>query len=117
MRSPTKEDIALLKESGVFDADWYRSTYYDVRSLKMDPAEHYLRYGHSMGRMSADGERIDISILKKLQRLPAPAKGRALLEANEICQNGDDELGLTYARKHLPEEFAYTLETLRANEA
>jgi len=117
MRSPTKEDIALLKESGVFDADWYRSTYYDVRSLKMDPAEHYLRYGHSMGRMSADGERIDIPILKKLQGLPVPEKRRALVEANKICLSGNDALGLAYARKQLPEEFAYTIEVLRANAA
>lgn len=117
MQSATKEDIALLKESGVFDADWYRSAYSDVRSLQMDPAEHYLRYGQSMGRMSADGEKIDISILKTLQGLPAPKKGHTLMEANEICLSGNDALGFVYARKHLPAEFAYTIESLRANKA
>jgi glycosyltransferase involved in cell wall biosynthesis len=115
MRSATKEDIALLKDSGVFDADWYRSAYPDVRSLRMDPAEHYLRYGQSMGRMSADGEQIDISILKKLKELPVPKKDRTLMEANEICLSETDTLGLAYARRHLPEEFFYTIEILRAN--
>lgn len=117
MTSPTKEDIALLRDSGVFDAEWYRSTYSDVGALRMDPAEHYLRYGRPMGRMSADGEQIDISIVKKVQSLAAPAKGRALLEADEICRSGEDTLGLAYARKYLPQELAYTIETLRANAA
>lgn len=117
MTSPTKEDIALLRDSGVFDAEWYRSTYTDVGALRMDPAEHYLRYGQPMGRMSADSERVDISVVKKVQSLAAPAKGRALLEANEISQSGGDTLGLAYAKKYLPQEFAYTIETLRANAA
>lgn len=117
MTSPTKEDIALLRDSGVFDAEWYSSTYADVGALRMDPAEHYLRYGQPMGRVSADGEQIDISGVKKVQSLAAPAKGRALLEANEICRSGEDTLGLAYARKYLPQELAYTIETLRANAA
>ena len=117
MPSPTKEDIALLRDSGVFDAEWYRTAYPDVGALRMDPAEHYLRYGQPMGRVLADGEQVDISVVKKVQSLTAPAKGRALLEANEICRSGDDPLGLAYARKYLPQELAYTIETLRANAA
>ena len=117
MTSPTKEDITLLRDSGVFDAEWYRSAYSDVSALRMDPAEHYLKYGLALGRMSADGARVDISVVKKVESLAVPAKGRALLEANEICRSGDDTLGLAYARKYLPQELAYTVETLRANAA
>lgn len=117
MTNPTKEDIALLRDSGVFDAEWYRSAYSDVGALRMDPAEHYLKYGLPLGRMAADGARVDISVVKKVQSLAAPAKGCALLEANEICRSGDDTLGLAYARKYLPQELAHTIETLRANAA
>lgn len=117
MTNPTKEDIALLRDSGVFDAEWYCSTYADVGALRMDPAEHYLRFGRPMGRMSADGEQIDISVLRKLQGFASPAKGRALLEAHEICRSGDHALGLAYAKKYVPQDLSYTIETLRANAA
>lgn len=33
-----------------FDAEWYRSQYPDVDMLRMDPAEHYERYGKRLGR-------------------------------------------------------------------
>ena len=117
MSPPSKTDVELLKASGLFDEEWYRATYPDVAMLRMDPAQHYLRYGRHLGRVLADGEQIDISILKKLQELPAPKKGHTLMEANEICLSGNDALGLAYARKHLPEEFSYTMEILRANAA
>lgn len=117
MKSPSKQDVVALSSSGLFDADWYRSAYPDVDALRMDAAEHYVKYGQLMGRMSADGEQVDFSVLRKLQGLPAPTKGRALLEAHEICRSGDDPLGLAYAKKHVPSEFAYTIETLRANAA
>lgn len=117
MTTPSKQDIASLKGSGLFDAERYRSTYPDVDILGMDPTEHYLKYGRLLGRMPADIEMVDISILDKLESLPAPKPGRALLEAHEICRAGDDALGLAYAKKHIPEEFAYTIQTLRANAA
>lgn len=117
MTTPSKQDIASLKGSGLFDAERYRSTYPDVDILGMDPTEHYLKYGRLLGRMPADVEMVDISILDKLESLPAPKPGRALLEAHEICRSGDDALGLAYAKKHIPEEFAYTIQTLRANAA
>ncbi|WP_136646657.1 glycosyltransferase [Tabrizicola sp. YIM 78059] len=117
MTTLAEKDIAALKASGLFDADWYRATYPDVDALRMDPAEHYVKYGSAMGRMSAAGERLDLSVLERLERLPAPKPGRALLEAHEICRSGDDALGLAYARRHLPPELSYTIETLRANAA
>jgi hypothetical protein len=41
---------ALLEQSGLFDAAWYRSTYPDVVELGEDPAVHYLRHGAREGR-------------------------------------------------------------------
>ena len=117
MTTPSKTDIDRLKASGLFDADWYRATYPDVSTLLMDPAEHYLRYGRILGRMSADGEALDLDLLRKLEDLSAPKSGRALVEAHEICRSGDDALGLAYAKKYVPQELSYTIDTLRANAA
>lgn len=40
-----KDDVALIRSSKFFDAEWYSQEYRDVVDLAIDPAEHYLRYG------------------------------------------------------------------------
>ncbi len=45
-----REDIERVAKSARFDAAWYRSNYPDVDALGMDPAEHYLWIGASLGR-------------------------------------------------------------------
>jgi glycosyltransferase involved in cell wall biosynthesis len=117
MSTPSKTDIDRLKASGLFDGEWYRATYPDVSTLRMDPAEHYLRYGRLLGRVLTDGEALDLDLLDKLEDLPAPKPSRALLEAHEFCRADDDALGLAYARRHVPAELSYTIETLKANAA
>ena len=117
MTKVTTQNVELLRNSGVFDADWYCSAYSDVRALRMDPAEHYLKYGIPMGRMATDGLRIDIPVLEKLQGLATPPEDRALLEAHKICQSDGNALGLAYAYKYLPKDLGHSLCTLRANEA
>lgn len=37
--------VKLLRYSGLFDSEWYLQRYPDVRAAKVDPVEHYLRYG------------------------------------------------------------------------
>lgn len=39
------DDAALLLQSKLFDATWYRSEYQDVASKGVDPVSHYLRHG------------------------------------------------------------------------
>lgn len=39
-----------IKESGIFDAEWYLNEYHDVRRAKVDPVLHYLRKGGYEGR-------------------------------------------------------------------
>lgn len=39
-------DAALIRASGVFDADWYRDVYGDVAG---DPVDHYVRVGAALG--------------------------------------------------------------------
>src|SRR5690606_24521569 len=44
------QEIALLRTSTLFDAQWYLQHYPDVASANIDPAEHYLLYGAAEGR-------------------------------------------------------------------
>ncbi len=43
------EKSAILK-TGLFDPEWYLTTYKDVAEAKVDPLEHYLSFGASEGR-------------------------------------------------------------------
>lgn len=49
-RDISSDDIRLVLESGLFDADWYREQYPDVAKLGMDAVEHYLWLGWRLGR-------------------------------------------------------------------
>lgn len=42
--------VTLIKESGLFEEKWYLRQYRDVGELRIDPVEHYLRWGAEMGR-------------------------------------------------------------------
>ncbi|BEV11617.1 glycosyltransferase [Asticcacaulis sp. DW145] len=44
------EEYKVIKKSSLFDADWYKNTYADVRESGIDPIEHYLMYGSIEGR-------------------------------------------------------------------
>src|SRR5690242_20574931 len=63
-------DVAALRSSGRFDADYYSCAYRDVTETGLDPAFHFLWLGARLGRRprapepllgcSADGETLDI---------------------------------------------------------
>ncbi len=42
--------IKLLKESGLFDEEWYLAKYPDLAKRNIDPIKHYLHYGADEGR-------------------------------------------------------------------
>jgi GT2 family glycosyltransferase/LmbE family N-acetylglucosaminyl deacetylase/2-polyprenyl-3-methyl-5-hydroxy-6-metoxy-1,4-benzoquinol methylase len=44
------EDIRLIENSSLFDADFYLSTYQDVKNAATDPITHYLEFGGFEGR-------------------------------------------------------------------
>lgn len=44
------DDIRLLKNSDLFNAEWYLHHYHDVRNAGADPHEHYVRHGWKEGR-------------------------------------------------------------------
>lgn len=43
-------DLAAIRESKLFDSDWYSSQYDDVAQSGLDPADHYLRVGGRLRR-------------------------------------------------------------------
>src|SRR5699024_10326884 len=45
-----QNDLKLLQHSELFDAAWYLAEYPDVADSRVDPAEHYLRFGAHEGR-------------------------------------------------------------------
>lgn len=47
---PKMVEVFAVRESLLFDADWYRATYPDVGLKRFDPASHYLRFGAKEGR-------------------------------------------------------------------
>jgi hypothetical protein len=48
-------DDETIRQSGLFDRDWYLQRYPDVRKKGMDPLAHYLRYGAKEGRDPGPG--------------------------------------------------------------
>lgn len=65
-----REEIALIRASGLLDADWYRRTYPDVATAGHDPALHYLEHGVADGRDPGP----DFSTSHYLSRYPDVAK-------------------------------------------
>ncbi len=52
MPAPTPEQaeaVAMIRDSGLFDVDWYLATYADVAGACLDPIEHYLTIGAARG--------------------------------------------------------------------
>lgn len=51
LRKPRgKEDAALVRQSDLFDVDWYIARYPDVAAAGIDPVAHYLEFGAKEGR-------------------------------------------------------------------
>src|SRR5215470_2355960 len=44
------DDYIAIKESQLFDPDWYLTTYKDVKNDNHDPLLHYILYGFNEGR-------------------------------------------------------------------
>ncbi len=48
--SKYEAEIKKIKESGLFDPDWYLKQYPDIAALNMDPIEHYCWLGARLRR-------------------------------------------------------------------
>lgn len=45
-----RQQVTMIRDSGLFDEAWYTERYPDVKNDGMDPVEHYLRHGAAEGR-------------------------------------------------------------------
>jgi len=45
-----KDPVTAVRETGLFQDEWYRSQYPDVARASMDPALHYVKFGEKEGR-------------------------------------------------------------------
>lgn len=134
-QAPTAQQIADLIGSGLFDASWYRASYPDVDKLNMDPAVHYLRYGHFQNRdpgpdCSTRFTRIAHNLpegqepLRRLCDLRSkgeagqyPLPQRVLKAAESVAIAGDHARAIKLAETHLVPGLAHTAAVLRANAA
>lgn len=128
-----KKDLARIKKSRLFDANWYLRQYPDVAQLGIDPAAHFLKYGGLLRRDPS----ADFSSSFYLDIRPAVEKKgvnpiihdvgyrsskfydakRVLYAAYNVACKGQHELAIKLAKDHLPPKLAYTLNVLLANEA
>ncbi|MDP2124947.1 MAG: hypothetical protein Q8J92_11255, partial [Parvibaculum sp.] len=45
-----QQQMAWLRQSGIFDAEWYARAYPDVAAAGIDPLRHFVQYGAAEGR-------------------------------------------------------------------
>ena len=127
--------MTALMESGKFDAEWYRKTYADVDLLGMDPAVHYLTYGHLMDRdpgphfntrfaRIAYGIRLTDEPASKLDwrgktygKAPEPDPKRVVKAVGTVSLDGNHDLAIALAEKWLAPDTAHVVLVLRANAA
>lgn len=121
-----------LIDSGAFDAGWYRRSYPDVAIGGFDPARHYLRYGHRLGRdpgpefsadfirtifhMNAHEEPVS-GLRRHLAAGKTPDPDLILMAAAALAEDGRDDLAITLAERWLPPALSYSAQLLRANAA
>lgn len=61
---PSPEETATrLRESGLFDGDWYQCRYGHLLRIGVDPMDHYLRVGHHRG--CAPGPHVDLDEVRE----------------------------------------------------
>ena len=77
MTEVRREDIESIRGSGLFDVDWYLTEYPEVRTLGMDPIEHFLWLGARLGRNP--GPKFDTRLYLDLNKDVARAKLNPLL--------------------------------------
>lgn len=48
-----RNNIEIIKSSGMFEPLWYKTTYPDILKRKVDPLTHYVRFGADEGRRAS----------------------------------------------------------------
>lgn len=78
-----------IRDSGIFDSEWYLKEYPDVARLGIEPVEHYVRWGWKLGRAFREG--VDGSRLPPDHAEGMPIANELLVlmrDRIELCRNG-----------------------------
>ena len=59
-----RNEYKIIKDSGLFDEEFYLKTYSDVRTLDIDPIKHYIKHGWKEGRNPSENFDTNIYIEK-----------------------------------------------------
>lgn len=128
--------VKRIRESGLFDTQFYLETYKDVAQTGLDPIEHFIKFGAQMGRdPSRDFStrfyatnnpvvtRENLNPLIHFINQQKKGKGitpdatRVLLGASQVAQFSGVDAALKLAKRHLPAKLQYTMAVLRGNAA
>lgn len=74
---PALTELDLVLRSSLFDRDWYVRTYPDVELTRINPAEHFLRYGGLLER--AAGPDFSKSLFPEAYARAAATRGNPLV--------------------------------------
>ena len=83
-----RRQAAALRNSGIFDAEWYLRHYVDVASAGIDPLRHYVEFGAKEGRVP--------------NPTLAPATGKPELNAPAGPASGEANAGVDTGRMLRP---------------
>jgi SAM-dependent methyltransferase len=88
-RTELRERYAAIRDSGLFDAAYYRAQNPDVAAARLDPLAHYVEHGSAEGRQAAADLRpgFEESLFDPLVPLLPPEDMRATLEPFEEIGN------------------------------
>ena len=131
--SVDKASLEIVRNSELFDPDWYSARYPDVAIVGLEPAEHYLKYGGILRRDPSPrfstgyyrdvrngkipGDMNPLVHQATHENSAPPTINRVLMSANAVSRDGNHPLALDLAKSHLPADFHYTTDILQANEA
>ena len=130
----TPEELELIRQSDLFDAEWYLNTYCDVALTGMDPAEHYLKFANILrrdpspnfssgwyldthGGVSRNNVNPLVHRLTRNSNTIRPSFDTVLWGSYNLTCKGKEALGIELAERYLRDDLAYTANILHANAA
>lgn len=130
--SSVEKEILRIKNSGLFDENWYLEKYPDVSLINMEPIEHYVKYGFMLNRdpnpsFSTEFYYDSYPKLKVNKINPfshfiikknfKPASKFILCSSYRISESKGYAYGISLAKKYLPDDLKYSVNILKANQA
>ena len=125
------QDRELVRQSNLFDADWYQDTYGDVAMNNREPLDHFLTYGTVLGRDPSPQfstifyrnlygracRNVNVLVYHLTQPNAIKRGDFVLLGAYEVAKLGRVDLAQALALQYLPKELHAAFASLEMMEA